>query len=130
MMNGHGWVTPRPDGMKARCGGPAICSQCALELAQVKSPIVAEWMQSLPGPVPQELNRILLAAGKSDWLYDRDTNLYLPYCSASRLAGSEVIRCGHGPLTGVEIKKGACTKYVHIARHEPARNEGPAADSR
>jgi hypothetical protein len=31
---GHGWVRSRPDGYKARCGGPAICSQCALEAAR------------------------------------------------------------------------------------------------
>ncbi len=30
---GHGWVTPRPDGAKAKCGGPAICAVCARELA-------------------------------------------------------------------------------------------------
>lgn len=29
----HGHVTPRADGTKARCGGPAICSVCAAELA-------------------------------------------------------------------------------------------------
>lgn len=28
---GHGHVKPRPDGMKARCGGPALCPDCALE---------------------------------------------------------------------------------------------------
>jgi hypothetical protein len=33
---GHGWVRPRPDGYKARCGGPAICSECALEAASFK----------------------------------------------------------------------------------------------
>lgn len=32
-MSGHGHVTPNPDGTKARCGGPAICSKCALEAA-------------------------------------------------------------------------------------------------
>lgn len=30
-MTGHGWVRPRPDGGRARCGGPAICTVCALE---------------------------------------------------------------------------------------------------
>lgn len=30
---GHGHVFPRPDGMKARCGGPALCSECAQDLA-------------------------------------------------------------------------------------------------
>lgn len=33
---GHGHVWPRPDGVKARCGGPAICSQCSREAAGVK----------------------------------------------------------------------------------------------
>jgi hypothetical protein len=30
-MSGHGHVTPNPDGSKARCGGPAICRECAIE---------------------------------------------------------------------------------------------------
>jgi hypothetical protein len=34
MIGSHGHVVPRPDGMKARCGGPAICGQCAREAAQ------------------------------------------------------------------------------------------------
>lgn len=32
MTGGHGHVVPRADGMKARCGGPGICSECAAEL--------------------------------------------------------------------------------------------------
>ena len=32
-MAGHGHVTPNPDGSKARCGGPALCSVCAREAA-------------------------------------------------------------------------------------------------
>lgn len=31
---GHGHVYPRPDGVKARCGGPAICKECALDFAR------------------------------------------------------------------------------------------------
>jgi hypothetical protein len=27
----HGHVRPRPDGVKARCGGPAMCAVCARE---------------------------------------------------------------------------------------------------
>lgn len=36
MSAAHGHVIPRPDGAKARCGGPALCSVCAAELDQVQ----------------------------------------------------------------------------------------------
>lgn len=32
MIGGHGWVYPREDGAKARCGGPSICPRCAREV--------------------------------------------------------------------------------------------------
>lgn len=32
---GHGHVKKNPDGSRARCGGPAICSDCAHELASL-----------------------------------------------------------------------------------------------
>lgn len=31
MSEGHGWVKPRADGLKARCGGPALCRVCREE---------------------------------------------------------------------------------------------------
>jgi hypothetical protein len=31
---GHGHVHPRPDGMKARCGGPGLCSECSKDFAR------------------------------------------------------------------------------------------------
>jgi hypothetical protein len=30
-MSGHGWVTPNPDGSKAKCGGPGLCRDCSAE---------------------------------------------------------------------------------------------------
>lgn len=33
--SGHGHVIPRRDGVKARCGGPALCSVCAREKARM-----------------------------------------------------------------------------------------------
>jgi hypothetical protein len=32
-MTGHGHVVPNANGVKARCGGPALCSTCNRELA-------------------------------------------------------------------------------------------------
>lgn len=34
---GHGHVFPRPDGRLARCGGPGICKECALDLSRKMS---------------------------------------------------------------------------------------------
>lgn len=31
---GHGHVFPRPDGVKARCGGPSLCSECVRDYAR------------------------------------------------------------------------------------------------
>ena len=31
---GHGHVWPRPDGVKARCGGPGLCKECSAQQAQ------------------------------------------------------------------------------------------------
>lgn len=39
---GHGHVFPRPDGVKARCGGPAICKVCALDAARAAAPRAGE----------------------------------------------------------------------------------------
>jgi hypothetical protein len=33
-VSGHGHVTPNPDGAKARCGGPGLCSECSRELVR------------------------------------------------------------------------------------------------
>ena len=35
---GHGHVWPRPDGVKARCGGPKMCPECARDYAAFHSP--------------------------------------------------------------------------------------------
>jgi len=36
---GHGHVTPRSDGVKARCGGPGFCSVCNAEQALLRAPV-------------------------------------------------------------------------------------------
>jgi len=47
---GHGWVVPRSDGVKARCGGPGLCRTCsqeqqALNKQQVVAPEIRELLQ-------------------------------------------------------------------------------------
>lgn len=46
-MSGHGHVTPNADGSKARCGGPAICSVCALEFARLNVKEVHQFPERL-----------------------------------------------------------------------------------
>lgn len=42
MNTGHGHVRPRPDGVKARCGGPGFCVECSRELAAEKFALPTE----------------------------------------------------------------------------------------
>ena len=62
-MSGHGWVTPNPDGTKARCGGPAICRECALE--KVRADIAATGKaddRAVAGYCPMGCGRTLFLA--------------------------------------------------------------------
>lgn len=61
-MSGHGWVTPNPDGSKARCGGPAICGACAREKATGEAAIAARLNDASSGKqtggtTPEEIIR-------------------------------------------------------------------------
>jgi len=48
---GHGHVRPRPDNVKARCGGPAVCSVCQREQAELTGSLkLREGDQPLPTP--------------------------------------------------------------------------------
>lgn len=40
---GHGHVWARPDGVRARCGGPALCSECARDAAHLRTADGAPW---------------------------------------------------------------------------------------
>lgn len=49
-MSGHGWVTPNLDGSKARCGGPAICRECAVEAQHaLRPPSTSGFSPNAPG---------------------------------------------------------------------------------
>lgn len=49
-MMGHGWVTPRPDGAKAKCGGPGLCQVCAREKAALSGQLPP--VKNDPPPMP------------------------------------------------------------------------------
>lgn len=34
---GHGHVIPRPDGVRARCGGPGLCRECSQDMARQRT---------------------------------------------------------------------------------------------
>jgi hypothetical protein len=39
---GHGWVHPHPAKIKARCGGPGMCPQCAEDLNELRNQKIKE----------------------------------------------------------------------------------------
>lgn len=47
---GHGHVRPRPDGIRARCGGPGLCRECSQEMTQLNAaPPARQWGFTPPG---------------------------------------------------------------------------------
>ena len=68
-MTGHGWVTPNPDGTKARCGGPGLCGQCAQEKAQ-KDGLTEQRKQTCPRRMT-DFGPWERAEGLDEWRDDR-----------------------------------------------------------
>jgi hypothetical protein len=58
-MSGHGWVTPNPDGTRARCGGPAICAECAREQGTGPARIGARVVAAAAALLPLGLSLVL-----------------------------------------------------------------------
>ncbi|MGH3203865.1 MAG: hypothetical protein ACRDP5_17700 [Streptosporangiaceae bacterium] len=83
-MSGHGHVTPNPDGTKARCGGPGLCSECSQEAALAPlraqigtSPLNAESEHTTMrqvAPYPQELADLV---AKLSYRVDRGWRVWL-----------------------------------------------------
>ncbi|WP_238878667.1 hypothetical protein [Achromobacter xylosoxidans] len=50
----HGWVSPRADGQRARCGGPGICTTCNTEAMHEKMLTGLFGAPMAPSPAPME----------------------------------------------------------------------------
>lgn len=55
---GHGHVFPRPDGMKARCGGPGLCPECNRDRLEAKKSISTKTINSITTEDVQSFNVI------------------------------------------------------------------------
>jgi hypothetical protein len=53
---GHGHVWPRPDGIKARCGGPPFCTVCITDLIALRHATTSQ-SRANPEPACQESER-------------------------------------------------------------------------
>jgi len=66
-VSGHGHVTPRADGVKARCGGPALCPVCARELAVKEGRTVMRHHDQPSGrqPTKTRVNTVTVDCGRT-----------------------------------------------------------------
>lgn len=64
---GHGHVWERPDGMKARCGGPAICAECAKDKARYDAAQDKDGMSPVVGISLKSSVELAEAAYNSGW---------------------------------------------------------------
>ena len=65
---GHGHVYPMPNGVKARCGGPKICSACAKDFAELIGTTLCEGMTAsdfAPSPYAGRFARVVNVGAKT-----------------------------------------------------------------
>lgn len=63
--SGHGHVHPRPDGRKARCGGPAFCAVCELDLAEAEGQAAPQGWKRMK-TAPKDGTTVLVLTEGSD----------------------------------------------------------------
>ena len=104
-MSGHGHVTPNPDGSKARCGGPRICSQCAKEAAALKTPPAT----TMPPAPAQEMfccavvsDTKMDAAQREKWLHECAHDYWRKY-EAAEAAHAELWRVSFQRITSLRL---------------------------
>jgi hypothetical protein len=90
VTRGHGHITPRADGVKARCGGPAFCKTCQREQAanEARWKVVAE-VQRQFAPVLKAAIELLCAV---DAQHEKEPPLKytIPYGAVNNLRSALV----------------------------------------
>lgn len=72
---GHGHVFPRADGVKMRCGGPGLCSECTADASRARAALAQ------PSPAPAEAERPEVVGDRSKesgMVYEQDYGLKNP----------------------------------------------------
>lgn len=83
---GHGHVFPRADGVKMRCGGPGLCSECTADASCARAALAQPSPAIATAPTYQFHSREI---GESDWA-PCDFSRYL-YCSKSPEMDTRVV---------------------------------------
>lgn len=107
---GHGHVFPRPDGARARCGGPALCGSCRADAARKSADETAPikrrvWLND-GEEIPQDV-RVVDQDGEIHWPGEDDE------------PGTTSSMHGFGPL--VEIHLPSRSEFWAAVEAEQAR---------
>ncbi|MFG8451411.1 hypothetical protein ACEORT_20005 [Pseudomonas aeruginosa] len=141
---GHGHVFPRADGVKMRCGGPALCSECAADAyrarAALAQPSPAQAEQHWPKlEKPAQVGAIRFSAGVSSRLVvEAAQRLYefesTPEKEAERIERLQAFREQCFEPLGTEFSKVLSENLVELSsdakpeQAEAERPEGPTED--
>ncbi|MBH4232651.1 hypothetical protein I5R10_00465 [Pseudomonas aeruginosa] len=123
---GHGHVFPRADGVKMRCGGPALCSECAADAYRARAALAQPSPAIATAPTYQFHSREI---GESDWA-PCDFSRYL-YCSTSPEMDTRVVEVTAQPSPAqAEAELPEVVAYadpVAFARFKERGHEGGVA---
>lgn len=141
---GHGHVFPRADGVKMRCGGPGLCSECSADAARARAalaqPSPAQAEQHWPKlEKPAQVGAIRFSAGVSSRLVvEAAQRLYefesTPEKEAERIERLQAFREQCFEPLGTEFSKVLSENLVELSsdakpeQAEAERPEGPTED--
>lgn len=141
---GHGHVFPRADGVKMRCGGPGLCSECTADASRARAalaqPSPAQAEQHWPKlEKPAQVGAIRFRAGLSSRLVvEAAQRLYefesTPEKEAERIERLQAFREQCFEPLGAEFSKVLSENLVELSSEakpeqaEAERPEGPTED--
>lgn len=71
----HGWVRPRADGARAKCGGPGICSTCQTEKLHNSMLTACFGVEHTPSSAPASHSGSQLSSAARDVLNERQRQI-------------------------------------------------------
>lgn len=113
---GHGHVFPRADGVKMRCGGPGLCSECAADASRARAALAQPSPAQADQPTADDYEEVL--ADHRRLVREMDVLLNGEACAAK-----QAMLCDLVSQVEAEVRKSGQPLLVSAERYRWLRND-------